>query len=97
MLKELETKQTKKLFFTAVEIVPFEVERNSRLSPVRCYVHCMLSPILMFSPFCVDSHSMLSPFYVESHSEFSLFGVESLSMLKGLSSEICLAESGIIR
>jgi hypothetical protein len=33
MLKKLETKQTKKLFFTAVEIVPFEVERNSRLSP----------------------------------------------------------------
>jgi hypothetical protein len=33
---KLETKQTKKLFFTAVEIVPFEVERNSGLSPVRC-------------------------------------------------------------
>jgi hypothetical protein len=28
--------QTKKLFFTAVESVPFEVERNLRLSPVRC-------------------------------------------------------------
>jgi hypothetical protein len=28
MLKKLETKQTKKLFFTAVEIVPFEVDRN---------------------------------------------------------------------
>ncbi len=32
----LHKNQTKKLFFTAVEIVPFEVERNSRLSPVRC-------------------------------------------------------------
>jgi hypothetical protein len=26
----------KNIFFTAVEIVPFEVERNSRLIPVQC-------------------------------------------------------------
>jgi hypothetical protein len=36
MLKKLETKQTKIIYFTAVEIVPFEIERNLRLSPVRC-------------------------------------------------------------
>jgi hypothetical protein len=36
MLKKLETTQTGKLFFTTVEIVPFEVKRNLRLSPVRC-------------------------------------------------------------
>jgi hypothetical protein len=43
LLNNLETKQTKKLFFTAVEIVPFEVERNSRLSTILSLLHAGLS------------------------------------------------------
>jgi hypothetical protein len=56
MLKKLETKQTKKLFFTAVEIVPFEVESRSVLSQFYVESHSK------FSPFCVESHSVLSLF-----------------------------------
>jgi hypothetical protein len=80
MLKKLETKQTKKLFSTAAEMVPFEgeefeVESRSVLSLFYVESHSQ------FSPFCVESYSVLSPFYVKSHSEFSPFGVESLSVL----------------
>ncbi len=56
MLKKLETKQTKKLFFTAVEIVPFEVEFCKVLNLFYVESHSE------FSPFCVESHLVLSPF-----------------------------------
>jgi hypothetical protein len=56
---ELHENQTKRLFSTAVEIVLFEVEGNSRLSPVRCCVYSLLSPILTILS---SVHSGLSPF-----------------------------------
>ncbi len=51
----LHKNKTKKLLFTAVEIVPFEVERYLRFSPVRCSFYSTASPILS------SVHSVLSP------------------------------------
>jgi hypothetical protein len=61
-----------------VEIVSFEVERNSRLSTNLSSVHSRLSPFLGLSLFCFESHSVLSLFYVESYSELCPFSVQSI-------------------
>ncbi len=65
----------KKVFYWSWNCGPFEVERNSRFSPILKSVHSGLSL------FYVESHSVLSLFFVESHSEFSPFAVKPLSEL----------------
>ncbi len=67
-----------KIFYLNGEIVPFQFEKNSRLSPCRGWVPVGIESQTGLNPFGVESQSSLCPFGIESQSGLSPFGVESI-------------------